>query len=92
MLDNNFVVAAVLGRYVLYRLNPAGGKCMRALFATVLAIALIGVAYQFVPSILISIGLPTNLFVWVCMLSGAALGGFLIWLGILNGRKFDTEQ
>ncbi|ATZ74154.1 hypothetical protein CWC33_10830 [Idiomarina sp. X4] len=65
---------------------------MRTLFVTILAIAAVGVAYQFIPSVLVTTGLETNLFAWVCMLIGAVLGGLLIWLGIINARKVDTGQ
>lgn len=65
---------------------------MRTLFFTVLAITVVGVAYQFIPSMLVTIGLETPLFVWVCMLSGAALGGLLVWVGIINARKVDASQ
>lgn len=65
---------------------------MRTLFVTILAIAAVGVAYQFIPSVLVTAGLESNLFVWVCMLIGAVLGGLLIWLGIINARKVDTGQ
>lgn len=63
---------------------------MRTLFLTILAIAGVLVAYRFVPTVLITTGLDVNLFIWVCMLSGAALGGLLIWLGIISKQKVDA--
>lgn len=63
---------------------------MRTLFLTILAIAGVLAAYRLVPSILIITGLEGHLFIWLCMLTGAALGGLLIWLDIISKKKVDA--
>ena len=63
---------------------------MRTLCLTILAIVGVLAAYRLVPSILITTGLEVHLFIWLSMLTGAALGGLLIWLGIISKKKVDA--